>query len=133
MKRLTSWVITLLTFCVWQANAQTTVPDAHRLSPPPSAPVREVTDTYFGAKVVDPYRWMEDLQSAETVAWMKSQNDYARRVLDRLPMRDLFLKRLNELGNASVSISALRRVGNKYFYFKLAPGENDQKLYVRAG
>jgi len=133
MKRLTSWVLTLFTFCLWQANAQTTVSDAHRLNPPASAPVREVTDTYFGTKVVDPYRWMEDLQSAETVEWMKLQNDYARRVLNRLPMRDLFLKRLNELGNANVSISALRRIGNKYFYFKLAPGENDQKLYIREG
>lgn len=26
-------------------------------APPPKAPVREVVDTYFGQKVVDPYRW----------------------------------------------------------------------------
>ena len=128
-------MLTLLTACAWRANAQTPVSDAHKLAQdkPPKAFVREVTDTYFNTKIVDPYRWMEDLESAETVEWMKSQNDYARRFLNRLPLKETFLKRLNELGNANVNISGVRRIGNKYFYFKLAPGENDRKLYVREG
>ena len=133
MKKLTLWMLTLLTACAWQANAQTAVShtDTLTVNKPPGAPVREVTDTYFDTKVVDPYRWMEDLQSAETVEWMKSQNDYARRFLNRLPMRETLLKRLNELGNANVSTSGVRLIGDKYFYLKLAPGENDRKLYVR--
>jgi prolyl oligopeptidase len=48
-------------------------------------------------------------------------------------MKEVFLKRLNELSNANVSVSGVRRSGNKYFYLRLAPGENDRKLYVREG
>jgi len=59
----------------------------------PKAPVRDVTDTYFGTKIVDPYRWMESLKSPEMVAWMKAQNEYTRRYLDGLPVGDAFLKR----------------------------------------
>ena len=133
MKKLTFWTLAVLTACQWQVCAQTAVSDAGKLAltPPPKAAVREVTDSYFDTKVVDPYRWMEDLKSAETVEWMKAQNDYARHILNRLPIRETFLKRLNELGNANVSISGVRLIGDKYFYLKLAPGENDRKLYVR--
>lgn len=134
MKAL-SWMMALVLVCLGQANSQTTVSESKKLelTKPPKAPVREVTDTYFDKRVVDPYRWMEDLQSAETIEWMKSQNDYARRFFSRLPMKELFQKRLNELGNASANVSGLRRVGNRFFYFKLAPGENDNKLYIREG
>ena len=64
---------------------------------PPRAAVHEVTDTYFGAKIVDPYRWMEDAKSPETANWMKAQADYSRSYLDRLPLRAELLKRFEEL------------------------------------
>src|SRR5712692_426970 len=50
-------------------------------SAPPVATVRVVTDEYFGVKVADPYRYMEDLTNAEVSAWFKGQNDYTRAVL----------------------------------------------------
>jgi prolyl oligopeptidase len=100
---------------------------------PPKAEVREVIDEYFGQKIVDPYRWMEDSKSAEMTAWMKGQSDYTRGYLDGLPMRGGLLKRLNELGDAGVRVNGINRAGNMYFYYRLAPGENDPKLYVREG
>ena len=100
---------------------------------PPKAPVREVTDTYFGRKVVDPYRWMEDSKSPEVAAWMKAQAEYTRAYLDRLPLREELLKRLSELSEAGVRVSAVQHLGGMYFYYRLAPGENDRRLYVREG
>ena len=41
-------------------------------SVPPVAPVRAVTDDYFGTKVVDPYRWMEDRHDPEFLAWARA-------------------------------------------------------------
>ena len=100
---------------------------------PPKAPVHEVTDTYFGQTVVDPYRWMEDAKSPDTAAWMKGQADYSRAYLDRLPMRAQLLKRFEELSETGVRVSGIQRAANLYFYYRQAPGENDRRLYVRDG
>ncbi len=107
---------------------------------PPKAPVREVTDTYFGTAVVDPYRWMEDLKSEETLDWMKAQADFARRRLDALPARGDLLKRLVALSNSNVSVFGVQAAVSgaagaplRLFYNKLAPGENSPKLFVRDG
>lgn len=100
---------------------------------PPVAPVKEVADDYFGTKIVDPYRWMEDAKSAELTGWMKAQNDYTRGFLDKLPLREAILKRLNELSETGVNIGGIKRAGNLYFYYRLASGENNRKLYVREG
>ncbi|HEY6122323.1 MAG TPA: prolyl oligopeptidase family serine peptidase [Pyrinomonadaceae bacterium] len=100
---------------------------------PPKAAVHEVIDTYFGQKIADPYRWMEDSKSPETAAWMKAQADYTRAYLDRLTLRAELLKRCQELSETGVRVSGVQRAGNFYFYYRLAPGENDRRLYVREG
>ncbi len=100
---------------------------------PPKAPVHEVTDTYFGQTIVDPYRWMEDSKSTETAAWMKGQADYANNYLKNLPLRAELLKRLEELSETGVRVSGVQHAGRMYFYYRLAPGENDRRLYVREG
>ena len=100
---------------------------------PPKAPIHEVTDTYFGQKIIDPYRWMEDAKSAETAAWMKAQADYARSNLDQLPIRGELLKRFEELSETGVRVSGIQHAGNFYFYYRLAPGENDRRVYLREG
>lgn len=100
---------------------------------PPAAPVREVTDDYFGTKIVDPYRWMEDEKSKEVSDWMKAQADYADAYLRKLPARSEILKRLGEVTGSSVSVGGIRQRGNLFFYTRRAPGENDSKIYVREG
>jgi prolyl oligopeptidase len=105
----------------------------HAQTLPPTAPVREVTDDYFGTKIVDPYRWMETPKSAELADWMKAQNAFTRSHLDRLPMREKFLKQLEAQNNSATNVSSVQRVGNRYFYFKLAPGDSDRKVCVREG
>ena len=100
---------------------------------PPAAPVREVTDTYFGTKVVDPYRWMENTKDPEFISWMKAQNDFTQAILDRISGRKELLARIKELDNAGTSVSAVQPVSNLYFYYKVAPGDDNRKLYVRDG
>lgn len=100
---------------------------------PPVAPVKEVIDDYFGQKIADSYRWMEDLKSKETSDWIKAQADYADAYLRKLPLRDEILKRLNEVTSASTSVGGIRQRGNLFFYTRRAPGENDTKIYVREG
>ena len=97
----------------------------------PKTPVRPVTEEFFGVKVVDPYRWLENTPDPEVVAWMKAQNDYTRAVLARIPGRDKLLARIKELDNAGSVVSALQVWGGHYFYYKTAPGSDNRKLYVR--
>src|SRR5260370_12899786 len=86
-------------------------------SAPPVATVRVVTDEYFGVKVSDPYRYMEDLTNAEVSAWFKGQNDYTRAVLGRIPGRATLLARIKTLDEgAPARITDLRRLpGDGYF------------------
>jgi prolyl oligopeptidase len=100
-------------------------------STPPVAPVRDVTETYFGTSVTDPYRWLEKTSDPDVVAWMKAQNDYTRAVLAKIPGRDKLADRIKALDNAGVTVTALQVWGGHYFYLKAEPGSDNRKLYVR--
>lgn len=102
---------------------------------PPVAPVRPVTDEYFGVKVVDPYRYMENLKDPEVESWFKEQNDYARGVLAGIPGREALLARIKALDEgAPARVSDLRRLpGGRYFYQKRLASEDLYKLYIRDG
>src|ERR1051325_93989 len=52
---------------------------------PPVARVEIVKDTYFGETVEDPYRWMENDKDPGWLPFLKAENDYTRKVLDKLP------------------------------------------------
>jgi prolyl oligopeptidase len=93
--------------------------------------VHTITEEYFGVKVADPYRWLEETSSPAVVSWMKAQNDYTRTVLQRIPGRDKLLERIKALDNAGSVVSALQVWGGRYFYFKTVPGSDNRKLYVR--
>ena len=57
------------------------------------------TDDYFGTAIADPYRWLEDDNSAETAAWVEAQNKVTFGYLAKIPGRDRLRARLTELWN----------------------------------
>ena len=65
--------------------------------PPPPTAKRPVTDVYHGVKVVDDYRWLENLDDPAVRAWSDAQNRYARAYLDALPRRAAIYDRVKEL------------------------------------
>src|SRR5579859_1325449 len=97
----------------------------------PVAAVRPVVDDYFGTKVTDDYRWMEDRTAPEFVDWAKAENACARGVLDRIPGREELLARVAAHTAGGASITRVRLAHGKVFYLKRMPGENNYKLYVR--
>jgi prolyl oligopeptidase len=99
---------------------------------PPTAPVKPVTDTYFGTSIVDPYRYMEDLKDPEIATWMKAQADYTRTTLAKVAQRDALLKEVTTFGDAAAArVSSVQIVGNNVYYLKRKADENIAKLYVR--
>src|SRR3981189_3332619 len=59
----------------------------------------DVVDDYFGTKVPDPYRWLEDENSPETAAWVAAQNKVTFAYLDTIPYRAKLKTRLTQLFN----------------------------------
>ena len=100
---------------------------------PPVAPVRPVTNTYFGTTLTDPYQWMEPLDAPEVKAWFKGQSDYSRAYLDKIPGRDALLARITALDHAGTSVTNVQYGGGLYFYEKTTPEGENGKLYVREG
>jgi prolyl oligopeptidase len=59
----------------------------------------DVIDNYFGVKVPDPYRWLENVDSPETLQWINEENRLTQSYLRELPERDPFRDRLAKLLN----------------------------------
>ena len=101
--------------------------------PPAPAPVRPVTDDYFGTKVTDPYRYFEQADNPDLARWMKAQADYSRRVLESLPGYHALLERITALDQTRVAVFSVTQRGQRYFYQKRGAGEQLAKLYYRDG
>ena len=61
---------------------------------PALAEARPVIDTYFGNKVTDPYRYMENLKDTTVQNWIKAQTDYSRNILDGIPGRQELIDKM---------------------------------------
>ena len=100
---------------------------------PPVAPVKPITDTYYGTNVVDPYRYMENLKDPQVETWIKAQNEYTRGVLASIPGREPLLARIRTFDETVPQVGASRLPGDVYLITKRLPSEILYKLYVRRG
>lgn len=107
--------------------------ESAKLTGPPVASVEPVVDDYFGTKITDNYRWMEDRTAPKFVAWAKGETAYARQVLDAIPGRDALQARISAHTGGGAVISQTKLAGGFVFYLKRNPGENSFRLYVREG
>ncbi|MDT7525669.1 prolyl oligopeptidase family serine peptidase [Pseudidiomarina sp. GXY010] len=96
-----------------EASMQTSVPSSITY---PTTVRGNVTDTYFGTSVADPYRWLEDDRSAETEAWVKAQNEVTFAYLNEIPLRAKIKDRLTELWNYEKVGSPFKEGNYTYFY-----------------
>jgi hypothetical protein len=83
----------------------------------PSTNTIEQLDNYHGVEVPDPYRWLEDLESAETKAWVEAQNQVTFGYLEQISARDRIKARLTQLWDYE-KYSIPFKEGDRYFYFK---------------
>src|SRR5512142_1452603 len=65
----------------------------------PKAKTVEQVDDYHGTKVADPYRWLEDTDSADTHAWVEAENKLTFGYLDQIPYRKAIRDRMTRLWN----------------------------------
>jgi len=98
-------------------------------------PVTRKVDTatnYFGVKVADPYRWLENDTSAETAQWVNAENEVTQGYLSKIPFRESLKKRLTQLYNyEKYSVPFMR--GKYVFFYKNNGSQNMSVLYVQEG
>ncbi|TQO39075.1 prolyl oligopeptidase [Arenibacter algicola] len=85
-------------------------------------------DTYFGIKIQDPFRWLEDDRSPETENWVKEQNKTTFNYLDKIPFRKELKKRLEQLWNFEKLGSPFKE-GDYVYFFKNDGLQNQNVLY----
>jgi len=98
----------------------------------PAAPRGSVTDTYFGTTVADPYRWMEDVDAPQTVAWVTAEGALTRAYLDAIPQRTAIRDSYRKLLDYE-KLSAPFRQGTYWFFTRNSGLQNQSVLYVRYG
>ena len=89
-------------------------------------------DEYFGTKVEDPYRWMEDDNTEEIKDWVKRENEVTFSYLDKISFRDKIRTRLSEIWNYP-KYTAPFKVGDYYMFYKNDGMQNQSVLYIQKG
>jgi prolyl oligopeptidase len=102
------------------------------MEPPPCSPVEPVAEVLHGVTVIDPYRWLEDQESAQTRGWIEAQTKYARAYLDSIPGREQIRERIRELLDVE-TYDSIQRVGERYFFRKRLPGQEQPCIFLREG
>ena len=120
MKHLTLTVLLSVFFSLSAIYAQ-------KVNYPVSSKVNQVDD-YFGVKIEDPYRWLEDDQSQETKDWVLQQNSVTNQYLQQIPFRDSLKARMKSLWSF-VKFDTPFRCGSSYFYYRHDGLQNQPILF----
>jgi prolyl oligopeptidase len=95
----------------------------------PAARKSDVVDTYHGTKVADPYRWLEDTDSAETAKWVADENRVTQEYLATVPRLGAIKDRLMTLYNYE-RFNSVERAGSRYLITRNDGLQNQDVLYV---
>lgn len=91
----------------------------------------DTVDTYFGEKIADPYRWLENDTAEDTKAWVKEQNAVTFDYLSKIPYRGKIRERLSEIWNFE-KMSAPYLKGKRYFYTRNNGMQNQSVLFTKS-
>jgi prolyl oligopeptidase len=100
----------------------------HRLAYPPTRNGGQFDD-YHGTRVADLYRWLEDVDSAETRAWIAAQNALTWAYLGEIPARERLRRRLTELWNYPRAEAPIQR-GGRYLQLRNTGLQYQDVLYA---
>jgi prolyl oligopeptidase len=120
MKRMLATLLWLIPVALF---AQLKYPDTKK---------ENVVDDYNGAKVEDPYRWLEDDNSEQTKAWVKEENKVTFDYLSRIPYRDRIKKRIEEMWNYP-KYGAPFQKGDHYYFQKNDGLQNQSVWFTQKG
>lgn len=116
------------TFLMTMATIATTLAAAQGLHYP-KAEKDGTVDIYYGTRVADPYRWLENDTSRQTMAWVEAENRVTNEYLSKIPLRKRLLKRMTELSSYE-KVSAPAKHNGKWYFSKNSGLQNQSVVYV---
>ncbi len=100
---------------------------------PPPTRVEPVKETLHGVEITDPYRWLEDQNSARTREWIEEQAAYTRAYFAEIPDRELIRTRVRDLLALKEVISEPWNIGDRYFFLKRQEDREQPVIVMRNG
>ncbi|HEY0380931.1 MAG TPA: prolyl oligopeptidase family serine peptidase [Candidatus Elarobacter sp.] len=97
--------------------------------PYPETPRVDQIDDYFGNRIADPYRWLEEVDSPQTQRWITEENALTESVLETVPQRETVRARLTEVWDYERR-GVPQKVGDLYAYFRNTGLQNQAVLWV---
>ena len=129
MKKLTLLVMGTIT--LFGCNQQPQQPERYSVKAyPETRKDTTVVDDYFGTKVADPYRWLENDTSVETAKWVKEQNEVTQDYLSHIPFRSALKDRLTQLVDYERYGMPSKKHG-RYIYSKNDGLQNQSVIYMQ--
>ena len=125
MHRKFLWFVAIISFAVIAAPGQNG-------SGYPKTKTVDQVDDYFGTKVADPYRWLENNDSPEVAEWVDMENKVTFDYLDKIPYRKAIMDRLMKLYNYP-KIGAPTRRGEWFMFSKNDGLQNQSIYYIQKG
>lgn len=92
----------------------------------------DTVNDYFGTKVADPYRWLEDDNSDSTKKWVDAENAVTQDYLSKIAFRDKIRDRLKKIWNFE-KMSAPYLKGKRYIYSRNTGVQNQSVMYYKEG
>lgn len=96
----------------------------------PVARKSDTFDVYFGQKIQDPYRWLENPNSKETKKWIAEEKKLTFDYLNEIPFREHIKKRLYQVYNYPKMTCPFKKAG-RYFFLKNSGLQNQDILYLQ--
>jgi len=128
LRQVTLAVALMAAFGITHAADPAACDPKSALAYPATAKVGQI-DNYHGTQIADPYRWLEDANSAETKGWVDAQNVVTQSYLSQIPQREAIRQRLTKLWNYE-RYSVPSKEGGRYFYSRNDGLQNQSVLYT---
>lgn len=122
MKTLLKMSLPLLVMTACNTQPKLNYPDTAR---------EDVSDTYFGTEIAEPYRWLENDTSAATGEWVIAQNELTYSYLDNIKFRPGLKERLTKIYDYPKYGSPFKK-NDKYYFYKNDGLQNQSVLYSQA-
>jgi prolyl oligopeptidase len=132
MQRATFAFVLLLTAVAAAAAQSVRTGDGAVLGAPPDVAVDPVVDSYFGTKITDSYRWLENAKGDDTRAFIDAENAYTDRYFKLTRIRPQAVDDLEALEHVASWSMPIQR-GDSYFFLKRLADEDQASIYVRRG